>query len=214
MATWEDIRNDIVLPILKDETPLPSSGRAPRYDLDTVRSWWNNGQGRMATMRPLQRHQIYKDDGVVVHLPENHYKPRALYIEGIERPIPRSTIVEQYTNSMGSPCYYIDDDKLIVANTGQKSVNFIYVYNAYYKRITQDNDIVEVPEWAWEAGALYVAMQAATREAMADARYRKFATKTDAGTPIHNPFLGVAKWLEQRFENIIKLHVDDDEDYA
>ena len=210
---WKFVRDDIVLPILKDEAPAAGSGRRQRYDPDVIMSWWNNAQNRMATMKPLHLHQIYKNDGVVVSLPEQHYKPRAVYLDGYETPLSRSSIEEQYHSPAGHPIYYITERKLVIAGTGMESVDFMYAYSGYYRRIMSDDTIVQVPEWALEACALYVAMQAVTRESMADARYRKFATKTDAGTPVHNPFLPVAKWLEQRFENIIKLHVDDDEDY-
>jgi hypothetical protein len=202
--------NEVVVPILKDETP-PGEGRSPRYNEDTVMAWWNNAQNRLTTMKPMRIHRIYDQVLEVNDLPENHYKPEALYLAGQEVPLRRTTIEKQW--SKPCPGYYIHNHKLVVTGLKPK-LNFLFAYYAYFKRLEGKKSIVEVPEWAWEACGLYVAMQAVTREAMADARYRKFVTATDAGNPTHNPFLGVAKWLQTRFEDIVRTHADDDYEYT
>ncbi|MCP4709970.1 MAG: hypothetical protein GY869_15205, partial [Planctomycetes bacterium] len=80
---------------------------------------------------------------------------------------------------------------------------------AYYPRIEKESSKIYVPQWGIEACATYVMMLATTREAMADARYRKFITRTDAGHPQQNPFIPVLKWLKERFYEIVSVHVDD-----
>ena len=210
-ATWGGVYGEVVVPILKDEVPSGSE-RTPRYDTDVARSWWNNAQNRLSTMKPMRQHRIYKETGVVVDLPENHYKPESVYVEGLVESLPRTTIERQWHQAC--PGYYIHEGNLIIAGLPVKKLSFLFAYYAYFKRLEGEKSIVEVPQWAWEACGLYVAMQAVTREAMADARYRKFATRTDAGNPTHNPFLPVAQWLEKRFEAIVKTHVDDDHEFA
>lgn len=212
--TWKQVKNEVVLPILKDEVDPNLSSKRQRHNPQHLIGWWNAAQARLATMKPLHKHQIYRNDGVVVPLPERHYKPRALYLRGVPTPLPRSTIEEQYVRTKTQPCYYIHENNLVVAGIGSpKEVEFLYAYYGYYKRIINDDSIVEVPLWAHEACGIYVALQAIQREALDTSRFNKFKTKVDSGNPEQNPFIPILKWLEKRFIDIIRLHADDDEDY-
>jgi hypothetical protein len=115
---------------------------------------------------------------------------------------------------LGETGYYIIEDKLVLANFAQVPRQWTMIYHSFFPQIENEKSSVHVPLWAIEACGLYVAMQAVTREAMGDARYRKFVSPEDApGNPTHNPFLTVAKWLNQRFYEIVNIHVDDDPDY-
>lgn len=210
LPKWKEVE-PMVLTLLKDEIP-EGSNRTPRYDPDDVVVWWNNAQVRLAVLKPQSRHQIYKyDDGVVIELPRYFYKPIGLY-SCEHKEIPRTSITQAAQGVRG---YYVVDGKLII--TADRPDEMTFLYHSYFPRIEkgkQKNSPVHVPMWAHEACAIYVGLQAVTREAVGDARYRKFTSPEDApGNPTHNPFLTVAKWMRERFYEIVNNHVDDHPDF-
>jgi hypothetical protein len=213
---WNDVY-PVVTTILKDEVPAGSQ-RPPRYAPDDVIDWWNNAQVRLATMKPRRRFQLFtSDDGAELPLPTWFYKPVGVFPYGNKESLPRLNISSQLFSS-DVYGYYIYDDKLCLT-TPEPPARWVFLYEAYYPAIAKSisseaaNSRVYVPEWAIEACAMYVSMQAVTREMIADAKYRKFTSPEDAGgNPTHNPYLPVAKWLKDRFYEIIGVHVDDDKD--
>jgi hypothetical protein len=212
MFLWKDIEPS-VLTLLKDEV-AEGSNRPRRYSPEDVVNWWNNAQARLATQKPLRKHQVYKaDDGLKVALPEYHYQPVQVFVQGVPQPLERLAIEQAFMAQVIG--YYIYEDKLVLNGLQAPPPEWLYVYNAYFPRVENREDSkVYVPEWALEACAIYVCMQAVTREAMGDARYRKFTSPEDTtGWPVHNPFLTVAKFLRERFYEIINTHEDDDPDF-
>jgi len=205
---WKEVE-PILTTLLKDEVPTGSE-RTRRYDPDDLRQWWNNAQIRLSTMKPLHRHLVYtEEDGLQVDLPEGFYRPRLVVLED-KKQLPRLSIEEKFYNPQAVG-YAIYDDKLMLLGIAPR--RWLLAYDAYYPAIKDDKSRVETPVWADEACAIYAAMQAVTREMAADARYRKFIGKQDAGNPQQSPFLPVAKWLEARFNAIVAMHSDDDKDF-
>lgn len=217
MRRWKEVE-PIITALLKDEVPAGSE-RTRRYDPDDLRTWWNNGQIRLSTLKPLHRHLVYTAEDtlreserkgeVQVSLPADFYRPRLVILPD-KRQLPRLSIEEKFYNP-SAVGYAIYEDKLLLL--GIKPPVWLLAYDAYYPAIKNNDSRVEIPVWADEACALYVAMQAITREMAADARYRKFLGKQDAGNPQQSPFLPVAKWLEERFNAIVAMHSDDDVDF-
>jgi hypothetical protein len=213
LPKWKDIE-PMVLSLLKGESP--DGALRPKYDPDDVVDWWNNAQIRLATAKPQPRHQVYKcDDGAVVAVPRYFYKPRGVYVAGgVE--IPQIKMQEAVVGREG---YYVIGDDLIMA-LGNLPAQWSLIYDSYFPSITRPsvdkdkNSSVHVPLWAQEACAHYVGVQAMIRESVADARYRKFTSPEDAGgNPTHNPFLAVAKFMRERFYEIINMHSDDDTEF-
>ncbi len=206
---WKDVE-PILTTLLKDEVPAGSE-RTRRYDPDDLRQWWNNAQIRLSTMKPLQRHLVYtQEDGYQVNLPENFYRPRLVMLDSSKQKLPRLSIEEKFYNPQAVG-YAIYDGQLMLL--GVQPARWLLAYDAYYPAIKDEKSHVETPVWADEACAVYAAMEAITRELIADARYRKFLGKQDSGNPQQSPFLPVAKWLEERFNAIVAAHSDDDEDF-
>jgi hypothetical protein len=205
MFIWKDVE-PAVITLLKDEVP-ENSERRRRYDPDDLIAWWNNAQSHLATQRPVRKHRQYKDQGLELPLPEDFYRPRGVFAANYG-PLPRMNIEDQFFNP-GEIGYMVYEGHLIIANLAV--AQFLLVYDGYYPRIRSEDSRVFVPEWAIEACSVYVALQAATREAIAEARYRKFATKQDAGTPQQLSVIPVLKWLEERFYRIVSMHSDDDQ---
>jgi hypothetical protein len=161
-------------------------------------------------MKPLHRHLVYTaEDGANVELPENFYRPRLVALPD-KRQLPRLSIEEKFFNPEAVG-YAIYEGKLMLL--GIQPPRWLLAYDAYYPPIKNETSHVETPLWADEACAVYVAMEAITRELVADARYRKFLGKQDSGNPQQSPFLPVAKWLEERFNAIVAMHSDDDKDF-
>jgi hypothetical protein len=211
---WKDVE-PILTTLLKDEIPAGSE-RTRRYDPDDLRQWWNNAQIRLATMKPLHRHLVYTEQDyksgaseVQVSLPENFYRPRLVALPD-RKQLSRVSIEEKFFNPnvIG---YAIYEGNLLLL--GMQPANWLLAYDAYYAPIKNETSHVETPGWADEACAIYAAMQALTREMVADARYRKFLGKQDSGNPQQSPFLPVARWLEERFNAIVATHSDDDKDF-
>ncbi|MBE7474333.1 MAG: hypothetical protein HS114_34820 [Anaerolineales bacterium] len=211
---WKEVE-PIITALLKDEVPA-GSDKTRRYDPDDLRTWWNNAQIRLSTMKPLHKHLVYTaednqsgTDEVQVVLPEDFYRPRLVVMPNKQQ-LPRLAIEEKFYNPSAAG-YAIYEGKMILL--GARPQTWLLAYDAYYPAIKNNDSRVEVPVWADEACAIYTAMQAITREMAADARYRKFIGKQDAGNPQQSPFLPVAKWLEERFNSIIAMHSDDDADF-
>jgi hypothetical protein len=217
MATrrWKEVE-PIITALLKDEIPAGSE-RTRRYDPDDLRTWWNNGQIRLSTMKPLHRHLVYTADDnksgtdeVQVNLPDDFYRPRIVVLPNKQQ-LPRLSIEAKFYDPVAQG-YAIYEGKLLLMG-GLNPPAWLLSYDAYYPAVKNADSKVEIPVWADEACAIYTCMQAITREMAADARYRKFIGKQDAGNPQQSPFLPVAKWLEERFNAIIAMHSDDDEDF-
>lgn len=205
MFTWGEVETGVVA-LLKDEVPQGSERRR-RYDPEDLIAWWNTAQSHLATQRPFRKHRIYKDQGAELPLPDDFYRPRGVFLQG-GHVLERMNIEDQFFNP-GGIGYIIYENKLIIANL--IADQFLLVYDAYYPRVQDENSRIGVPEWALEACSVYVALQAATREAIAEARYRKFATKQDAGNPQQLSVIPILKWLEERFYRIVSMHSDDDQ---
>lgn len=208
---WKEVE-PILTTLLKDEVATGVEGGVRRrYDPADLVQWWNNGQIRLATMRPLQRHLVYTfDDGNPVSLPDNFYRPRVVLLENNKQQLHRLSIESKFYNPEAVG-YAIYEGQLHLLNI--RPQRWLLAYEAYYSAIKNETSIVETPVWAYEACAVYAAMEAITREMIADSRYRKFIGKQDAGNPQQSPFLPVARWLEERFNAIVAAHSDDDEDY-
>lgn len=212
---WKEVE-PIITALLKDEIPAGSE-RTRRYDPEDLRTWWNNAQIRLSTMKPLHKHLVYTaednksgTDEVQVSLPEDFYRPRLVVLPDKQQ-LPRLAIEEKFYNPQAAG-YAIYEEKMILLG-GAKPSHWLMAYDAYYPAVKGEDSKMEIPVWADEACAIYTAMQAITREMAADARYRKFIGKQDAGNPQQSPFLPVAKWLEDRFNAIVAMHSDDDVDF-
>ncbi len=204
---WKDLE-PLLQGFLKDE-PLSSDRSAPpvRYDGKILRAWWNLSQHRLTSLVPQVRHVIYTDLVFPLELPALFYQPRVFQVAKTP-PLGRLTIEQAFLDR--APGYYVQEQRLYVANLECQGEQAVLVYDSYLPEVDSDEAVVKTPAWAIEACCLYVAMEAATREAMADARYRKFAQPTDIpGNPTHNPFVHVAEFLEQRFNAIIATHSTD-----
>lgn len=192
--------------LLKDSN---KEGKTQKYDTADLITWWNFAQDALATTRPLHKHLQYVgvQSGAA---PTDYYKSRAVVL-------PDGTPIEEIQseqmffdpNIVG---FYVYEGEIVTVNTGYDS--FTLLYDAYYPHITNEHMYAILPSWAVEACTMYVGMLAMTREAAGDARYRKFITKNDAGNPTQNPFLGVAKWMESRYNKIVSAHIDDSPHYG
>jgi len=211
MLKWKQVEPSVIslLRDITDETARTTE-RDRRYDPQDLIAWWNNAQRRLATQKPLQHHQEYKDDGLTVPLPSDFYRPRGVFLPGAGQSLPRLN-TEQWFFDATIRGYYIYEDKLTVS--GINTTRFMLIYDGYFPDITDTDSWVKVPDWALEACAVYAAMQAVTQEMLRDARYRKFISKQDAGNPQQSPFIPVAEWLRKRFYEIINTHSDDDTDF-
>jgi hypothetical protein len=218
MFRWEDLKPGVIS-LLRDIEVDPTdvkSDRSPRYQLDDLRAWWNNAQVRLSTTRPNPRHYLYRNDGIVVSLPPNFYRPTGVILPGASESLPRIKASESFFG-VKQPSYYVYENQLYLTGVDKTTVGkgeFVLLYDAYYSRVENDKSIIDVPIWAHEACAFYVAMTAITQEMMRDARYRKFISKNDAGNPTQSPFVPVAKWLRERFYEILNTHTTDDVDSA
>jgi hypothetical protein len=204
LPKWKEIE-PMVLTLLNDEVP---EGSTPRYDPGDVVNWWNNGQIRLATMKPQQRHRIYKyDDGCEIDAPDCFYRVRGIFHNS--QAMPR---INMEMAACGAQGFYVIEEKIIIA--GPIPAEWYLIYDAYFPSIRAEDSPVHVPMWAHEACALYVCLQAITREAITDARYRKFVSPEDApGNPTHNPFTAVAELIRDRFYEIVNTHSNDDGDF-
>ena len=211
MEKWAFIEKNIIVPILKDEVP-EGSQRTRRYTSNLLISWWNNAQRRLSSMRPIEKHIQFDLTSNEISVPKQHYRPRKLLVKGGggAGELRYVSIEDTWLADQSSPAYYIYEDKInLVAYNIVKGSRALYFYDAYFPTIENENTRVFVPEWAWEACAIYVAMQAVTREAMDTSRFNKYKSKTDSGNPEQNPFLPVAQWLEKRFNDLVVAHSDD-----
>ena len=213
---WKDVE-PMVRAILRDE--LDDDADTGRYPASLLIPWWNNAQIRLATHKPQRKHVIYLPDswqskpGVIVNVPSQFYNHVGLFRDGQNTAVPRISLY-QATFNAGVVGYYITENELVLTGVNARSVGrLLFFYNAYYAPVVNEHSRVEVPFWATEACAIYTALQAVTREAMDDSRYRKYISSEDAGNPTHNPFLGVARFLKERFYEIIQLHQDDDPEF-
>ncbi len=207
---WKDIE-PLVADILSDDNP---DGDRREYDSETIIRWWNTGQIRLATAKPIVSHMMYGgDDGAAVELPKHHYSPKACVMPEIG-PIQRLDVVEALLKPEIKG-FYILEGRICLSGFGQLPPRWVYSYNAYYSPIEDEDSHVKAPLWSHEALANYVGMQAMAKESIDDARYRQYTAPPDAtGNPEHNPYLEVAKYYERRFYDIINAHVDDDGDFV
>jgi hypothetical protein len=209
MLKWKQVEGDVVS-LLRDisDQEAKQSERERRYNPKDLIAWWNNAQRRLATQRSRRCHQIYKDDGTTVSLPQHFYRPLGVFLPGVGQSLPRLSI-ETWWFDTTQQGYYINENKLTVT---VNAPHFLLAFDGYYPDVTNEDSWVHTPDWALEACSVYVAMQAVTQEMLRDARYRKFISKQDAGNPQQSPFIPVAEWLRDRFYEIINTHSDDDTD--
>lgn len=209
--TWKDVEPQ-VRAILRDDTSGEDTGR---YDQGKLIAWWNHAQVRLATHKPVRRHAVYVASDwqakpvVAVNVPTRFYNHIGMFVDGNRTKLPRISLFEATFNSAVRG-FYLTENELVVTIPKGSVQKLLFFYNAYYMPVEGDTSVLDVPYWAIEACSLYVALIAVTREAMADSRYRKYISSEDAGNPTHNPFIPVAKFLKERFYEIINLHQDDD----
>jgi len=187
-----------------------------RYPDNMLIHWWNEGQRRMSTMRPVKKFQQATARTEVdkkrwmegqLYRPEDCYRLLQVRNEKSEViPIARADDV-LFGKIMGACCYIHADSVLFYKTPIPDLITFYY--DAYYEDIKDENSKITVPEWTIEALEVYVSMKVCEKEMLADARYRKFITKVDAGIPTNDPFLPNAEYFYRRFTDIINAHSDD-----
>lgn len=205
--TWEKVAKPIITALLDDKDDVD-------FEEDDLMTWWNNGQYRLATQKPQTRHQQYHlEDGNPFPKPQLHYKPVAIFIRDYPEPLSRlaTELALLKPTEIG---FYLYEEKVAISGFASMPSQWLYVYQSYFPRIVNREDLLTVPEWSLEALGYYVGMQAMALKATGDARYRQYTAPPDAtGTPVHNPYLKVAEWFEKRYQTILNNHVDDDEDF-
>jgi len=205
--TWGKVAEPIITALLDDQDNVD-------FQEKDLMTWWNNGQLRLATQKPVPRHQQYrKDDGNPFSLPQLHYRPVSIFVAGFPEAVTRLSVETALLNpeEIG---FYVYEKKVVIQGIRTVPDAWVYIYQSYFPRIMDPDDELTVPEWSWEALGYYVGMQAMALKATGDARYRQYTAPPDAtGTPVHNPYLKVAEWFEKRYNTILNLHVDDDEDF-
>ena len=73
-------------------------------------------------------------------------------------------------------------------------------YAASWTKPTSDASVLETPEYALHALALYAASQCLLGKAVAAANIRQYGTKVDSGNPEDNPMLTVSTYLQRVFD--------------
>ena len=73
-------------------------------------------------------------------------------------------------------------------------------YAATWAKPTSDASVLETPEYALHALALYSASQCLLGKAVAAANIRQYGTKVDSGNPEDNPMLTVSTYLQRVFD--------------
>jgi hypothetical protein len=90
--------------------------------------------------------------------------------------------------------------KITFANQIPSSAGAKVYYAATWAKPTSDAAILETPEYALHALALYAASQCLLGKAVAAANIRQYGTKVDSGNPEDNPMLTVSTYLQRVFD--------------
>ena len=79
-------------------------------------------------------------------------------------------------------------------------------YIAYYDVIVDDDTVINVPQWAYEAIKMYAAGRTLEDQASTMALLGQFRTRVDSGNPEDQPILRLAQGYIQQFWDIINSH--------
>jgi len=79
-------------------------------------------------------------------------------------------------------------------------------YIAYYNDVDDDNSIIDIPKWAYEAVKLYAAGRVLQSPVSQLTLLANFRTRVDSGNPEHNPMLDLSKYYITQFWDILAAH--------
>lgn len=91
---------------------------------------------------------------------------------------------------------------LSVSNALSANEVLTLYYIAFWPKPADETDVdfvIKVPAAAHQGMIYYAASHATAASSVPTAQIRQFATKVDAGTPIHNPLKDISSWFMERF---------------
>lgn len=206
--TWASFRTDHIRPFLDDESAGDwTNGELLLYcvwALDDLTLWYPCK--RTTTLASDTESFTLPDDFFQVDLVEwkrtDYYRK---FLEEISRR-PGYEFPSSEVDDDSCPVgYWVIDDTLYLGRTAE--VDFTLHYHAYWPVPSGDNDNITVPRWARQALTFYIAAMALIRKSIGFAKIRQWNTRTDSGTPLQEPLLPEAKFLLERYQQIINDHV-------
>lgn len=79
-------------------------------------------------------------------------------------------------------------------------------YVAYYDEVADDESVLDIPGWAYEAVKLYTAGRVLEDPVSQLSLLANFRTRVDSGNPEHSPILKLSKYYIQQFWDILNAH--------
>jgi len=88
----------------------------------------------------------------------------------------------------------------------RSGTTFKLFYIAYYNRVEDDNSVIDIPDWAYEAVKCYVAASVLAPSYAQQALLGNYKKKRDSGNPEDNPQLRLSQYFLKRYHTICQQH--------
>lgn len=209
MSTWSTHRT-VLRTFLRD-----TDDSSYKFTNEELADWWKWAQDDLAQYVARTSLFTASDGDTSETLPSDLYKVK--YVKAYDADNNYAHVVKQLdafeiddTNIFEGVYWYLTDDTIEFTGEDGLPCDVTIYYYAYYTPPTDTTTEITIPRWAEEAVMYYCASIAATKLAAADADLRRYASRQlDAGTPVNNPFVPVAKFMIERYQAIVFAHAAD-----
>jgi hypothetical protein len=201
MLTWEMVRSRLRT-FLSDQVV---EGRSPRVTEGELVYAWTDAQDDLVQYVARPATFTVAAALEVKMLPDDLYKVDYVEIDyGDDATHYRVLALDEYETGdvdvFEGTYWYLTHSRIVFTQALEYEVTVHY--RQYYPAPVANEDAapIHVPRWAISACTYYAAAQCLEKQAVKDPQLRQYANRQqDAGNPLHNPFLQVAKYLLERY---------------
>jgi hypothetical protein len=185
-----------------------------RFSDDELCDAWIDAQDDLVRYVARQKTVTIDAESTAYNLPDDLY--RVLYVKNSDGYTMIQLVPHEPSDDdlWEGNYWYLTDTQIVF--TSELTEEVTLVYKCYYPApsVTETGQPILIPRWAVQACMYYVAAQATERQVIKDPQLRQHAQRTDAGNPKDNPFLAVAKYLLERYRQVIYDHIGDSQERA
>jgi len=202
--TWADISKKLRRFI----SDIKGTEQKARIDEESLLDFWISGQDDLVTYVARSGKLELQPQLITFELPDDLYRVSAVRSQQGHTILPLDAHPENTEEQVWDGVFWMLQDQWLSFTQPLDQLAWVY-YQKYYPAPDQNDSIILIPRWAIQPLTYYVGALTVEQQSIADTQLRRWATKSDSGTPITNPFIPVAEYLMARYREMMLVKVGD-----
>lgn len=210
LLTWGIVLGKLRTFINDPEFNAQEEPRNTRFTNAELLDFWIAAQDDLANYVARESTFTVAEDLTSAELPDGLYRIEFVKNADGYTMLPVN-VLEEGDIDLWEGIYWRLEDRYLVFTTALTADATVY-YKSYYPEpeLTELDRPILIPRWAVQACIYYCAALTVERQSVEDPQLRRWASKQqDAGTPVSNPFIPVAKYMLSRYREVVYDHIGD-----